>query len=308
MKMKILAMILSAGLLLSVLAGCGMKMPDDSGQSPSGSPSGGDASAATTVTGIVSFIDNETIKLELVKLKDAQSPEDTETVTVGAAVYIMSGITQSVTPENQTAVVFQDQGYASGTLDGIVAGDFLAVVLRGDSVLAVLVAGHAEVTAPVTEGTQPSVEPTGSSEPSPSTGIPDTTVPAVYTVKTDDLKVRSGPGIEYSVLGELDTGSRITGIITSGWIKYTYDGKEAYSSAQYVELSTAPEGVPDSGESKTYTTTDNVLARSGPGTTHGSLGTLQKGTEVTGTVLGGWLKFTYNDKTAYCNAAYLTAG
>ncbi len=309
MKSKLLAALISACLLLLVFTGCGMKMPDDTGESPSGSsgsPSGGSVSAATTITGVVSFIDNETIRLELVGEKDAQSSEDAPTVTIGSSVYVMSGITQSVAPNAETAVVFVNQGFASGRLGDIVAGDFLAVVVKGDAVLTVINAGHADVSEPSTGGEQPSVEPTGSSEPSPS--IPDTTEPAMYTVTTDGLKVRSGPGIEYSKLGTLDKGSRITGIITNGWIEFTYDGKEAYSSAEYIELSTGPEGVPDSGESKTYTTTDNVLARSGPGTSSTSLGTLQKGTEVTGTVLGGWLKFTYNDQTAYCSAAYLAAG
>ncbi|NLT14459.1 MAG: hypothetical protein GXY05_08955 [Clostridiales bacterium] len=309
MKTKVLASILCAVLVLFVFGGCGMKMPDNSSAPPSGgagSPSGSTPSAST-ITGIVSFVDNETITLELVGPGDAQT-SDGETVTVGSEIYVLAGESKTLAPDSDTAVIFENLGFATGTLDDIKAGDFVAVVLKGNTVVAVIDAGHADASGPGTEGVQPSVEPTNSSEPSPTSGIPDTTVSAAYTVTTDNLKVRSGPGIEYSILGELDTGSRITGIITDGWIKYTYDGKEAYSSAEYIELSTAPEGVPDSSESRTYTTTDNLLARSGPGTTHGSLGTLEKGAEVKGTVLGGWLKFTYNDKTAYCSAAYLKAG
>jgi uncharacterized protein YraI len=308
MKIKVLTSILCAGLLLFIFTGCGMKMPADSSASPSGSadgsPPGGSTSDTTTATGIVTFIDNESIKLELVR--QAQSSEETDTVSVGLAVYVKTGETITVIPDANTSVVFEEFGFAPGVLDDISAGELLAVVLRGDTVITVINAGHAEVIDTGTEGEQPSVEPTSSSEPSP--GIPNTTEPAVYIVTTDGLKVRSGPGIEYSKLGTLDTGSTITGIITDGWIQYTYDGKTAYSSAEFIELSTAPKGVPDSSESKTYTTTDNVLARSGPGTTNASLGTLEKGTEVKGTVLGGWLKFTYNDKTAYCSASYLTAG
>jgi uncharacterized protein YgiM (DUF1202 family) len=311
MKTKVLAFTLCACLVLFVFSGCGMKMPDNSGASPSGSaegsPSDGTATGATTVTGIVTFVDNETITFDVVSSDGAQFSEGAETVSVGSTTYVMTGGTQSVAPDAGTAVIFENQGFAQGTLDGIKAGDFVAVLLRGNTVTAVIDAGHAQVSNTGSEGVQPGVEPTDSSA-EPSSGIPDTSEPAAYTVITDGLKVRSGPGIEYNALGILDTGSRVTGTITDGWLQFTYNGETAYCSAQYLVLSTAPEGVSDSSESKTYKTTDNLMARSGPGTTFSSLGTLQKDTEVTGTVLGGWLKFTYNEKTAYCNAAYLTEG
>lgn len=310
MKTKVLAIILCAVLVLFVFAGCGMKMPDDSSASPSGgdgSPSGG-AHSVSTVTGIVSFVDNETITLELVKPDSAQTSDNAGTVSVGSEAYVLAGESKMLALDGGTAVIFENLGYTAGSLDDVKAGDFVAVVLKENTVVAIIDAGKADVAEPGTEGVQPSVEPTTGSESSPSSGIPDTTEPAAYTVTTDGLKVRSGPGTEHSVLGVLDTGSRIIGIITNGWIQYTYDGKTAYSSAEYIKPSTAPEGVPDSSESKTYTTTDKVNVRSGPGTTHSSLGTLEKGTEVTGTVLAGWLKFTYNDKTAYCSASYLKAG
>ena len=311
MKIKILASIVSVCLVVFIFSGCGMKMPEDSGESPSGSaagsPSGGDTSNAMTVTGIVGFVDHETITLELVEPVGAQSSDSTEIVSVGLSVYAKTGVTQSVYPDAGTAVIFTDQGFDSGPLDDVAAGDFLAIVLCGGTVNAVIDAGHAEVTDTGTAGGQPSVEPPdNSNEPSP--GIPDTSEPAVYSVITDGLKVRSGPGTEYAVQGVLDTGARVTGTISDGWLKFTYAGETAYCSAEYIEVSTAPEGVPDSSESKTYKTTDNLQARSGPGTTYSTLGTLEKGTAVTGTVSGGWLKFTYNDKTAYCSAAYLTAG
>jgi uncharacterized protein YraI/co-chaperonin GroES (HSP10) len=308
MRIKVLAITLCAVLVLFVFAGCGMKMPDESASPSNAGSSSGGAHSVSTVTGIVSFVDNETITLELVRPDNAQQNSSAQTVSVGSEVYVLAGESKMLALDGDTAVIFENLDYAAGSLDDIKAGDFAAVVLKENTVVAIIDAGHADIAEPGTEGVQPSVEPTSSSESSPSSGIPDTTEPAAYTVLTDGLKVRSGPGTEHSILGALDTGSRITGIITNGWIQYTYDGKTAYSSAEYIKLSTAPEGVPDSSESKTYTTTDKVNVRSGPGTTHSSLGTLEKGTEVTGTVLAGWLKFTYNDKTAYCSASYLKAG
>ncbi len=67
-----------------------------------------------------------------------------------------------------------------------------------------------------------------------------------------------------------------------------------------------PTGVPDSDEEAAYAvTTDGLNVRSGPSTSDSILGRLSKGTKLKGTVENGWLKFTYNGKTAYCKADYL---
>ncbi len=309
MKNKVLAFVLCACLTLFAFSGCGLKMPDDSETTKTGSdssPSGSNTAAAAAVRGIVRYVDNETLTLELVSQDDAQTSEGAEIITVGTAVYVTTGDTKTLTPDADTSVMLANQGFTAGSLGDVKAGHFLIVVLQGDTVVTVIDAGRAEASDTGTEPVQPGVSPTDSGA-EPTQGIPDTSEPATYTVITDGLKVRSGPGTEHSVLGVLDTGSRITGIVSNGWIQYTYDGQTAYSSAEYIEVSDGPAGVPDSSEAKTYKTTDNLLIRSGPGTTYSSLGTLEKGTEIKGVVLGGWIKFSYNDSPAYCSAAYLTA-
>ena len=45
--------------------------------------------------------------------------------------------------------------------------------------------------------------------------------------------------------------------------------------------------------------------RLGGGTGYAKIGTLSRGTVVSGELENGWLKFTYNDQTAYCSADYL---
>lgn len=312
MKIRVLVSILCACLVFFVFTGCGMKMPQDSGATPSGSADSSttddDASYPTAITGIVSSFDNETITINLAELNDGTSSEGAETFTVGSSVYVISGGVRTISPDSSTAVLYESAGYKMGVPGDIAAGHFLAVVLRGDKVITIIDAGPGGIAGSDTESIQPTIEPTDTEEPTASPGVPDSTEPTAYMVITDGLKVRSGPGLEYAVLGVLDKGSTIKGTVSEGWVKYTYDGKTAYSSAEFVTISTAPEGVPDSSEQKTYKTTENLMARSGPGTTYSSLGTLEKGTELTGTVLGGWLKFTYDEKTAYCSAAYLTAG
>jgi uncharacterized protein YraI len=73
-----------------------------------------------------------------------------------------------------------------------------------------------------------------------------------------------------------------------------------------IDESPEPAGVPDSDEEATYAvTTDGLNVRSGPSTSNSILGRLSKGAKVKGTVKNGWLKFTFDGKTAYCKAEYL---
>lgn len=314
MKIKMITAILCAGLVLSALSGCGLKMPD-SDNSP-GASIGGDLSDTSTLLGVVSDIGSDTVTINLVS---EGAGDAGRVVTVGDRVYGLTGGTYLVTPDTDTIIIMEHDGYAFGMLSDIAAGDFLAVALRGDTAVVLVDNGPAQESDAAPEPTDsnsgddvelPPVSPTDDNEdtPSPSAGVPDSADPMTYTITTDGLKIRSGPDTTYSVLGVFDTGSRVTGIVADGWLQFTYEGQTAYSSAEYVKVSTAPAGVPDTGETKTYTTTDNLTVRSGPGTSYSTLGVLEKGTKVTGTVSFGWLKFTYEGSTSYCSASYLSAG
>jgi uncharacterized protein YgiM (DUF1202 family) len=52
--------------------------------------------------------------------------------------------------------------------------------------------------------------------------------------------------------------------------------------------------------------TSKLYVRSGPSASNSKLGTLAKDATVTGVDTNGWVKFTFNDKTAYCSDKYLT--
>ncbi|MGI5885740.1 MAG: SH3 domain-containing protein, partial [Candidatus Spyradocola sp.] len=45
--------------------------------------------------------------------------------------------------------------------------------------------------------------------------------------------------------------------------------------------------------------------RTGGSTAFSKLGTISRGTVISGTLENGWVKFTYNGQTAYCSADYL---
>jgi uncharacterized protein YgiM (DUF1202 family) len=155
-----------------------------------------------------------------------------------------------------------------------------------------------------------------------TTPVVNTSVRQTYTVTLSKLFVRSGAGISHSKLGILTKGTKVTGVVTKGWLKFSYMGKTAYCSANY--LKTLPTTATATAKAKTtpitkittpvintsarqtYTVTlSKLFVRSGAGISHSKLGILSKGTKVTGVVTKGWLKFSYMGKTAYCSASYL---
>jgi uncharacterized protein YgiM (DUF1202 family) len=306
MRAKITAVLLCVGVVVFIFAGCSAKLQKTAETSAGASP--GSSVDVTVVTGLVSTIGDDLITLELVKVNDAGSRD--EVFSVDTVSYIKAGGTCLVTNHQDTSVILAAGGYALGSLKDVAVGDFLAVTFRNDVAVTIIDAGppDASGSAAANGDENEAVQAdTGSDSTVPGKGVPDSGEPAIYTVTTDNLKVRSGPGTTYSVQGLLDTGARVTGTVSGGWLTFTYGGKTAYCSAEYLAISEEPEGVPDTSESRTYTTTSNVLARSGPGTTYTILGTIEKGAQLTGAVTNGWVKFAYGKKDAYCSAAYLTA-
>lgn len=112
------------------------------------------------------------------------------------------------------------------------------------------------------------------------TQIP-TTVSGNYVVKvnTDSLNVRKGPGVSYSVCGELGRGEAYTIVQTQngwgklksgvGWINLNY--------TQRVSNTTTASSVVSSSSYLVKVTANNLNVRKGPGVSHGVSGTVKKG-------------------------------
>ena len=120
----------------------------------------------------------------------------------------------------------------------------------------------------------------------------------LYMVSCYALNVRSGPGTNYDKIGIVSQGAVLTGSLENGWLKFTYNNKTAYCSGDYLEK------VKDE-PNRLMVNCYALNVRSGPGTNYDKIGTLSEGTILTGSLENGWLKFTYNGKTAYCSAGYL---
>jgi len=82
---------------------------------------------------------------------------------------------------------------------------------------------------------------TASSTPMSTAPVTTTTTAPVATqmmeVTTDNLNVRSGPGINYTKVGTLNKGAQVATLALEGdWYRIQYGEAEAYVSAQYLVL------------------------------------------------------------------------
>ncbi len=133
---------------------------------------------------------------------------------------------------------------------------------------------------------------------------------------TQAVNVRSGPGVSYSVIGELSSGEKVsvTGNIINGWVEIYYtSSKIGYVQSSYLGAYTTGVAVGNysgyytSSDGNLYYTTSALNIRIGPGTNYSIIGTLDKGDYVTriGQV-GKWFQIaTSNGVTAYVSSSYL---
>jgi len=131
----------------------------------------------------------------------------------------------------------------------------------------------------------------GGSTPAPA---PDPAVAVTrYVSATTAANIRSGPGTGYRIVGSSPRGTKVTGTLSGGWMRIgegRYIGSAVLSSTP-VGGGSAPAPSPAPGEVTRYisaTTAANV--RSGPSTSYSIVARSPRGTKVTGTLVGGWLR------------------
>ena len=121
------------------------------------------------------------------------------------------------------------------------------------------------------------------------------------SVKGSDVRMRSGPSTNYSILGTYQNGTPLTITGTeNGWTKVTIGGVSGYIRSDYVSGGGAT--------SQTgYIKGNDVRLRSGAGTNYSILGTYNNGTPLTITgTSGNWTAVTINGVKGYVNSAYVT--
>ena len=135
------------------------------------------------------------------------------------------------------------------------------------------------------------------------------------TVTGDEVRLRSGPGTSYDIIGTRDKGAKleVTGV-SGAWYKVDLDGSTGYIVSTYLSLGSSSGGTGTStgGGSDAKTGVINgtdVRLRSGPGTTYDILGSFSTGATLTVTgESGDWYKVSANGNEGYVYKAYLTIG
>ena len=121
------------------------------------------------------------------------------------------------------------------------------------------------------------------------------------SVKGSDVRMRSGPSTNYSILGTYQNGTPLTITGTeNGWTKVTIGGVSGYIRSDYVSGGGA--------DSKAgYIKGTGVRMRSGASTTSSILGVYNTGTEMTITgESGNWYKVSYSGRDGYVSKDYMT--
>ena len=123
-------------------------------------------------------------------------------------------------------------------------------------------------------------------------------------ITTTRVHFRTGAGTNYSSMGVLDKGTKVTYISASGnWTKVNYNSKTGYICSDYLEKEQS------TSTTKTmYVTPDVGLnVRKGPGTSYSKITKLSKGTAVTvHSTSNGWSKITANGVEGYVSSEYLS--
>ena len=108
--------------------------------------------------------------------------------------------------------------------------------------------------------------------------------------------VRSGPGLNYRVVGTETSGTKLSGTTANGWVNL---GNGRYISETVVTAtnpgSSTPAPPSDGGTTQVrrYVNVPVANVRSGPSTSYGVVGTRTHGTEVRGVLTSnGWLKIS----------------
>lgn len=136
----------------------------------------------------------------------------------------------------------------------------------------------------------------------------------VVNVSTN-LRVRSGAGTNYGVLGYLINGNKVTITGENGsWYAINYNGKTGYVSKEFINISNNSSNSSNTGNESNTTgyivnVSSNLRVRSGAGTSYSTVGYLNNGSKVT--ILsesGDWYKISYNGGDGYVSKQYVSVG
>lgn len=185
-------------------------------------------------------------------------------------------------------------------ISGVMVGNWIKITYNGQTAYTIA-DYYKEVTNNQTSNNQTSSKPSTNN---------NQTYKNYYA--TSDVYVRSGKGSNYAKVGINYLGSKVYGVIEGPWLKFTYNGKTAYTAAAYYTEKSPSNNKPSQGQNPTianakeFVSNTAVYFRSGKGSNYSKLGINYEGDVIKGVVEGDWIKFVYNNQFAYTAAAYYT--
>lgn len=178
-----------------------------------------------------------------------------------------------------------------------------------------------------TDGGSVKPETPAVSTPAPDTSNQSSYKTGIYSIKYQGTNLRSGAGLDHSVVAVVNAGTELNVTAVSGeWGKTNYDGKDCWirlnGFADYVrEASSAtpapapsPEPTPEPAPETTRTgyvanTGSSLRVRAEANTNCTVLGTLKDGSTVTvkgDNKVNGFWKVDYNGITGYCHGDWIS--
>ncbi|MFO7585408.1 MAG: phosphodiester glycosidase family protein [Anaerolineales bacterium] len=159
------------------------------------------------------------------------------------------------------------------------------------------------------EDPEPPTDPEPPIDPEP----PDVGTGRMYRVTASALRVRSGPGTNFGVIGGLLFNAVVEELTTNEdktWMEIrTQDGFVGWCAAQYLDLISQPPSPPPVSEFPWYrVTATSLFVREGPGTNFQAVGGLFRDDVVLGIgpATNGWVQITrYDGLTGFSSLSHL---
>lgn len=130
-------------------------------------------------------------------------------------------------------------------------------------------------------------------------------------IATDEMNVRSGPGLSYGITAEVKKGERYPILKEDGdWVQIQLGSGEKGWVVSWLITKEDQASTSSSGSSDTVTSTDpDLRMRSGPGTSYEVIGKFPQGSQAS--VIdkdSGWIKISYHSATGWVSSEYVTSG
>ena len=149
----------------------------------------------------------------------------------------------------------------------------------------------------------------GGTAPTPT---PTTPSGQTATVTAGALNLRSGPGLNFSVISVMPNGATvtITGALQNGYYPVRYGSTNGFAAATYLRIGSgpAPSPTPTTPTTRTAWTTANLNLRSGATTSASVLLVIPNRAQitVTGNLTNGFYPVRYGTTNGFASSSYIT--